>query len=136
MTLRLLESRSAACARFLASLLKRRGETGGSIDEAVAGILNEVRRGGDRALLRLTRRFDGITLGHDQLRVTRLELQAAYDAVPRKERRALALGARRITAFHRHTLEKSFSFRDQLGMRLGQMVRPLERIGIYVPGGM
>jgi histidinol dehydrogenase len=136
MTLRLLESRSPACSRFLASLLNRRGESGGPIDDAVAGILDEVRRGGDRALLRLTRRFDRVTLGRDQLRVTRLELQAAYHAVPRKERRALELAARRITAFHRRTLVKSFSYRDQLGMRLGQIVRPLERVGIYVPGGM
>jgi histidinol dehydrogenase len=53
----------------------------------------------------------------------------------REERKALELAARRIREFHRHTLEKSFSYKDQFGMRLGQMVQPLNRVGIYVPGG-
>ena len=53
----------------------------------------------------------------------------------RAERRALELAARRIREFHRRTLSHSFTYRDTFGMRLGQMVRPLARVGIYVPGG-
>jgi histidinol dehydrogenase len=64
------------------------------------------------------------------------EIQSARAALPSAERRALELAARRIADFHRRTLERRFSFRDGLGMRLGQLVQPLARVGIYVPGGM
>ena len=95
-----------------------------------------MRRRGDRALIEMTRKFDGVKLSPARLRVAPAELDAARDALPRGDRRALELAARRIAEFHRHTLEKSFSYRDGFGMRLGQMVRPLDRVGIYVPGGL
>lgn len=136
MILRILDADSAESARFVASLIARRGDSGGALDSAVAEIIRAVRRGGDRALVRFTRRFDRVSLDVKRLRVTSVELQSAYDATPFRERRALELAARRIAEFHRRTLEKSFSFRDRLGMRMGQIVRPLERVGIYVPGGM
>ncbi|MGH7935325.1 MAG: histidinol dehydrogenase [Candidatus Binataceae bacterium] len=135
MKLRLLDSASAEFKRFLAALLDRRGESGGALDQAVATIIAGVRRGGDRALIRLTKRFDGVALTAAHLRVSKEELAAARDALASAERRALELAARRIAAFHRHTLDHSFSFTDGLGMRLGQIVSPLERVGIYVPGG-
>jgi histidinol dehydrogenase len=136
MTLRLLDSRSPACVRFLDSLIERGSESAEGVDKAVARIIGEVRHGGDRALMALTRRFDGVTLGAQRMRVSVAELKAARQTLPLKDRRALELAARRIAQFHRHTLEKSFSYRDGFGMRLGQMVQPLGRVGIYVPGGM
>ena len=136
MTLRLLDSASAECARFLDALTRRRGDTGGGVDRDVAAIIDAVRRRGDRALIELTRKFDGVKLTRARLRVSSEELAAARDALPSADRRALELAARRIAEFHRHTLERSFSYRDGFGMRLGQMVRPLDRVGIYVPGGM
>jgi histidinol dehydrogenase len=136
MTLRLLDSASHDFGRFLEALASRRGDNGGSVDREVATIIDAVRRRGDRALIELTRKFDGVRISAKALRVSQVELQTARDALPRADRRALELAARRITEFHRHTLEKSFSYRDGFGMRLGQIVRPLERVGIYVPGGM
>jgi histidinol dehydrogenase len=136
MTLRLLDSRSKDFGRFLDALTHRRGDNGGAVDRDVAAIIKAVRRRGDRALIELTRKFDSVSLTAARLRVTSVELAAARDALPLADRRALELAARRIAEFHRHTLEKSFSYRDGFGMRLGQMVRPLERVGIYVPGGM
>jgi len=136
MTLRLLDSTSKDFGRFLDALTRRRGDNGGAVDRDVAAIIEAVRRRGDRALIELTRKFDGVSLTAARLRVTSAELAAARDALPLADRRALELAARRIAEFHRHTLEKSFSYRDGFGMRLGQMVRPLERVGIYVPGGM
>src|SRR5579859_5209396 len=133
--LRVFDSRSAEFARFLDSLLNRRGASGETVDAAVAEIIAKVRRGGDRALIALTRRFDGVRLDAARLRVSAAELEAARNSLPVKERRALELAARRITSFHRRTLDKSFTYRDGVGMRLGQMVRPLTRVGIYVPGG-
>jgi histidinol dehydrogenase len=136
MSLRIFDSASADFGRFIDAILSRRGESGGAVDRAVAKIIGQVRAGGDRALLDLIRRYDGVKLGAARLRVSAAELRAARDALPRAERRALELAARRIAAFHRRTVERSFSYRDPLGMRLGQIVRPLARVGIYVPGGM
>jgi histidinol dehydrogenase len=135
MSLRLFDADSPAFGRFLEGLSGRRGDGGGAVDEAVAKLIAAVRRGGDRALIGFVRRFDGVKLDRKRLRVSAAELDSARDALPAAERRALELAARRIAAFHRRTLEKSFNYRDALGMRLGQIVRPLKRVGIYVPGG-
>src|SRR5713226_7156082 len=135
MALRILNSGTRACARFLDFLTTRNGERGGAVDRAVEGIIAEVRRDGDAALVRLTARFDGVKISRKRLRISEAELQAARAALPVAERRALETAARRITVFHRRTLEKSFSYRDPVGLRLGQIVRPLRRVGIYVPGG-
>jgi histidinol dehydrogenase len=120
--LRLLESGTPALAQFLHLLARRRGHGNGVVDDAVAKIISQVRRGGDRALLSLTRRFDGVTLALERIRVDPKEIQSARAALPSAERRALELAARRIADFHRRTLERRFSFRDGLGMRLGQLV--------------
>jgi histidinol dehydrogenase len=135
MTLRLLDASSIDFTRFLEALTGRRGDNGDAIDRDVVTIIDAVRRRGDRALIELTRKFDGVKLTTADLRVSQVDLAAAHDALPHADRRALELAALRITEFHRRTLEKSFSYRDRYGMRLGQMVRPLERVGIYVPGG-
>jgi len=134
MTARLLESPSAGFRRFLESILK---PAAGSdrIDREVAAIIKTVRRGGDRALLALTERFDGVRLTRSRLRVAASELKSARGRIPPAERRALELAARRITEFHRRTLERSFRYRDRVGMTLGQTVGPIRRVGIYVPGG-
>ena len=135
--LRLLEFGTPALAQFLELLLaQRRGDNGKVVDHAVAKIIAHVRRAGDSALISLTRRFDGVKLDRDRIGIDPEEIQSASKALPSAERRALELAARRIVEFHRRTLERPFSYRDGLGMRLGQLVQPLERVGIYVPGGM
>src|SRR5208282_2981483 len=96
----------------------------------------EVRRRGDAALIDYTRKFDGVKLSKRRLRVADSELKAALRRIPTSDRRALELAASRIAEFHRRTLDGSFSYTDSLGMRLGQLVRPLKRVGIYVPGGL
>lgn len=134
MTVRLLVSRSAAFRRFLDSILSPPAERG-EIDRRVAAIIRAVRRGGDRALISLTARYDGVRLARARLRVAKAELTAARRRLKPAERRALELAARRIAQFHRRTLERSFQYRDRTGMSLGQIVRPIQRVGIYVPGG-
>jgi histidinol dehydrogenase len=136
MPLRILEHGSAAGRRFVAALLERRGASGGAVDQVVAKIIADVRRGGDAALIRLTARFDGVRIPRNGLRVTEAELAAAKAALRAADRRALVTAAKRIAEFHRRTLDRSFSYRDALGNRLGQIVRPIRRVGIYVPGGL
>ncbi len=135
MKLAILNSHSAAFRRFLDAMLKRRGGDGAGIDAAVAKIIAAVRRRGDRALLEFGARFDRVKLTPARLRVQPAEMEAARRALAPAERRALELAARRIREFHRRTLSRSFMYRDASGMRLGQTVRPLARVGIYVPGG-
>ena len=98
-------------------------------------IVAAVRRHGDRALLGFTRRFDGVHLRARDLRVPREALAAAWEGVPTAVRRDLALAARRIRAFHLNQRERSWSVRDGSGARLGQVIRALDRVGVYVPGG-
>ena len=133
--MRLLEFGSPALDRFLEFLAQPRGGNGNDVDETAAQIIAQVRRRGDRALVSLTRRFDGVKLEQDRIRVRQEEIQSARDALPSAERGALELAARRIAVFHQRTLERPFSYRDAVGMRLGQLVQPLQRVGIYVPGG-
>jgi histidinol dehydrogenase len=99
----------------------------------VAAIVDEVRRHGDAALLELTKRFDGVELAAAEIRVSEAEWAAA--AVPADLGAALTEAARRIEAFHRHQLTRSWWIRDEHGSLLGQQVTPLDRVGCYVPGG-
>ncbi len=123
-------------ARRRLSRLEGRGtETGARVEASVQRILRAVRRDGDRALLAFTRRFDGVSLRPATLRVPPDDLAAAYRDQPAVVRRDLGLAARRIRAFHAHQRERSWSFRDADGARLGQLIRPLDRVGVYVPGG-
>ena len=133
--LRLFEFGSPALERFLDALARDRTNTATAIDDAVAKIIAQVRRGGDRALQKLTWRLDRIKLQPNRIRVSPQEIESALASLSASERRALELAARRIADFHQRTLERPFSYRDALGMRLGQLVRPLSRVGIYVPGG-
>jgi histidinol dehydrogenase len=135
---RVLNSRTAEFKRFLDAIIARRGgdDDSSRIDTAVAAIIADVRKRGDGALIEYTERFDRVKLTTKTLRISAKELRDALKQLPKEDRRALELAARRIAAFHKKTVEKPFSYTDSLGMRLGQMVRPLDRVGIYVPGGM
>ena len=132
---RVLRSRSPEFKKFLAALLDRGSGDSANIDRDVAAIIDDVRKRGDRALIDLTYKFDGVKLTAATLRVTPSERRAALYKIPADDRQALELAAQRIAEFHRRTMEKSFIYRDRTGMRLGQMVLPLRRVGIYVPGG-
>ncbi len=134
---RVLKSGTPEFKRFLNAIIARRGGDDASrVDAAVADIIADVRDRGDAALIDYTLSFDRVKLTPKTLRVSAHELRDALAQLPKADRRALELAARRIAAFHKKTIEKPFSYTDNLGMRLGQMVRPLHRVGIYVPGGM
>jgi histidinol dehydrogenase len=116
--------------------LESRGErTSAAVDARVRRIVADVRRRGDRALLDWTARLDGVRLGPRQLEVRRDDLAAAYRDLPRALRSDLTLAATRIRAFHGRQVERSWTFHDPSGARLGQRLQPLERVGVYVPGG-
>ncbi|SHM22790.1 histidinol dehydrogenase [Rhizobacter sp. OV335] len=114
-------------------------ETDHAIEERVAAILADVQARGDAALLEYTQRFDGLTAASvASLEITRDELQAALQAITPAQRAALEAAAQRVRSYHQRQLDacgRSWSYRDEDGTLLGQKVTPLDRVGIYVPGG-
>lgn len=114
-------------------------QTDAAIEQRVADILQSVQQEGDAAVLRLSAQFDGLNATHmTQLELTQAELRAAFDALPDAQRQALEQAAARIRRYHEAQKEaagQSWSYRDEDGSLLGQKVTPLDRVGIYVPGG-
>jgi histidinol dehydrogenase len=131
----LLRTTEPACQRHLQKLLAR-GESGSAqVEEVVRTILREVRSKGDRALFAYTRKFDRVRLTPETCAISRSQMAAALAALPKSERSALRAAARRIAVFHQKQREQSWSYQDSLGVTLGQRIAPLERVGVYVPGG-
>ena len=114
-------------------------ETDDKIEAVVASILADVKKRGDAAVLEYTQRFDGVAAEHvASLEIGRGELQAALQAVTPAQRTALEAAAQRVRSYHERQLDacgRSWSYRDEDGTLLGQKVTPLDRVGIYVPGG-
>ena len=135
MSLPIFSSSASNFKQWLNKLIGQRSALGEGVEGAVASIIEAVRGRGNDALIEFTERYDHATLTKSSLRVSQREISRALASLPREERKALELAAARIREFHRRTLEKSFTYTDQFGMRLGQMVQPLNRVGIYVPGG-
>ena len=103
-------------------------------DETVRKILNDVKEKGDEAVLRLTHQFDRHALPLEKIRVTSDEIKAAYKEINQEELDALGEAAKRIRLFHERQKQDSWTYEED-GIVLGQMVKPLEIVGIYVPGG-
>ncbi len=106
----------------------------GDLDQVVLNILSDVRKEGDRAVIRYTKQFDRLSLKASGLRVTKAEVDAAYEAADKKVIASLRYAAKRITAFHKKQKQKGWTIRKD-GIYLGQRVHPIERVGLYVPGG-
>jgi len=103
-------------------------------DEAVRKILNDVKINGDEAVLQLTHQYDQHNLKLEQIQVTKDEISTAYEEVKEEELNALREAAKRIRLFHERQKQDSWTY-EEAGITLGQMVRPIEVAGIYVPGG-
>ena len=114
-------------------------ETDAGIEDVVANILRDVQTRGDAAVLEYTNRFDGLNAtSMASLELTQAELKAAFDAIPADQRDALQAAAKRVRSYHEAQKKangESWSYRDDDGTLLGQKVTPLDRVGIYVPGG-
>ncbi len=137
--LRTLNSSDAGFAAALTSLLAYSAETDDQVETSVAAILADVRARGDAAVLECTRRFDGVDAASvAELEVGQAEMRSALAGLPPAQRRALESASARVHDFHERQLVatgKSWSYRDGDGTLLGQKVTPLDRVGIYVPGG-
>jgi histidinol dehydrogenase len=136
MKLRRLSTRDPAFGAKLESLVRYEASADASVARVVRAILADVRRCGDAAVLAYARRFDRVQARSvAQLEVPQARLRAALAGLPRAQAAALRQAAARIRRFHQRQLSRSWTVVERDGTRLGQVVSPLDRVGLYVPGG-
>jgi len=129
--MQMLRNQDEGFAEAFASLRGRASLPTQAAEQTVKEIISEVRSGGDAALRRLTKRFDG----HENLMVDPAEISSASEKIDPEVFKALQHAFERIERFHRQQVSASWQTTEKNGEILGQLVRPLERVGIYVPGG-
>lgn len=133
-----LRTTDAGFDAALAARLQWSADTDAGIEQAVADILADVQRRGDAAVLDYTNRFDMKAGSLLELQLRRSELKSAFEGLPAQQREALEAAAARVRSYHeaqKKASGESWSYRDADGTLLGQKVTPLDRVGIYVPGG-
>jgi histidinol dehydrogenase len=139
LALRGLSTADAGFEADFGRVLHWSAETDAAIEQRVADILADVQARGDAAVLDYTQRFDGVTASSvAHLEISRSDLLSALDQITPAQRRALQAAADRVRSYHERQLQacgQSWSYRDADGTLLGQKVTPLDRVGIYVPGG-
>ena len=134
--MKIFSTKEKGFIRALDAVLKRGESDTSEAEEAVKAIIDDIRKHGDKALLKYTERFDKVRFANmrDAL-CTRQEIERALKNIPKGDLDIIKLAAKRIRAFHKKQLPKSWFFKEKNGTLLGQRVTPLERVGIYVPGG-
>jgi histidinol dehydrogenase len=134
--IRRLDTSDPGFASALAKLTAHDKADDDAIDASVASIITDVRVRGDAAVLEYTALFDRVkATSVAALELPAAELKAAHDTLPADQKLALAQAAERIRAYHSRQSAESWSFTEPDGTRLGLRVTPLERVGVYVPGG-
>jgi histidinol dehydrogenase len=123
--------------RYFSEVEGRRTHDGLRLEREVRSILKDVKKRGDEALIHYSRIFDSLNMEIHQLQVKRSEVKEAYKKIPQDFLGTLRKATFRIRKFHQSLSQKTvFSLNeDKNGIQLGQTIRPLERVGIYVPGG-
>lgn len=136
MNIRQLSSSAVNFSAELDALLAYEATADEKLEATVAAILADVRAHGDEAVLEYTAKFDRMALPDaDAMELPREELRAAFDDLPAEQRVALEAAAQRVTDYHQKQVQASWTYTDSDGTLLGQQVTPLDRVGLYVPGG-
>ena len=136
MTMRRFALTAADAEQQLLQLQQRQSLQQPQLQQSVMDIIDDIRQRGDQALIEYTARWDRFTVAQAaQLELPKSALALAYQQLPSDQRQALDLCAKRVSAYHQHQLAHDWSYVDDLGNRLGQRVTPLDRVGLYVPGG-
>jgi len=130
-----LSSTQSGFHKQLDALLSRETDTGDDVQNLVADILRNVKQRGNAALCEYTSKFDGWECTTETLEISRERMEAAWNAVSDKDRQALELAVERIRSYHEHQKQEDWEYTDDAGLTLGQRVTPLDRVGLYVPGG-
>ena len=135
--MRLLNSQQASFEQELTELLAFETVNDPALLAKVDDIIAQVRQGGDEVVLKLTQQFDHHPAKtFAELEISQEKLKQAFDGLNPTIKQALELAARRVTSFHERQRQESWTYQDALGNTLGQQVTPLDKVGIYVPGGL
>ncbi len=132
--MKILSWKDRGFLKAVEAVCQRATQQNAKVEQSVRAILDTVRREGDKAVQRFTWRFDGVRIRPDQLRVSQQKIHDAYTALPKADTTALKYAARRIRTFHRRQRRTTWTYRKD-GIQLGQMITPLDSVGMYVPGG-
>jgi histidinol dehydrogenase len=132
--MRIVASTNRGFGPALKKVAARARQQGAAVEQPVKTILQAVERGGDKAVLRYTKQFDKVSLVSDDLRVAPGEVKEAYHHIRKDEGDALRFAARRVEAFHERQRTKTWMYQDGAAT-LGQVVSPIDAVGVYVPGG-
>ena len=120
----------------LESLLAWESASDDAVNTTVKGIIADIRKRGDAALVEYTNLFDRMSVADtSELEISAVRLQQALDGLPEEQRTALQAAAERVRGYHQRQVQDSWSYTEDDGTLLGQQVTPLERVGLYVPGG-
>ncbi|MFZ5560601.1 MAG: histidinol dehydrogenase [Pseudomonadota bacterium] len=131
-----LDTSVAGFEKRLELLLAWESVSDAAVQQAVAEIVTRVRREGDAALLEYTHRFDGLQASDaGALEVSQARLDQALQSISGAEREALTVAGERVRAYHERQRQESWQYTEADGTVLGQQITPLDRVGIYVPGG-
>ncbi len=134
--MRRLNRTDSGFQKDLEQLLAWEGVSHDQVNQTVREILGAIRNRGDRALIEYTNRFDRLSVGEmAELTLPQERLQQALDRLPEDQRTALEHAAERVRLYHQHQKMESWSYTEADGTMLGQQVTPLDRVGLYVPGG-
>ncbi|MBX2868181.1 MAG: histidinol dehydrogenase [Acidiferrobacterales bacterium] len=134
--MRVLHSQASGFSEQLAELLDRESETAQGVEDVVSGIIHRIRAEGDKALLELTRQFDRLDIhSANALELTQDRVEEIVKTVDPEVSAALAAASQRIREYHEREVNTSWRHTAEDGTVLGQKITPLDRVGVYVPGG-
>lgn len=135
MAIKIVKTSDDEFAGLFDEILARGAADTADAEKIVSEIISSVKTKGDAAVIEYTARFDNLTLTPDTLKVSKEEIEEAYSSIDDDVRASLELAAERIRTFHQKQMEDTWTSEDEKGVVLGQLVRPLEMVGVYVPGG-
>jgi len=136
MNIKRLTTTQADYQQQMDALLAWEGVSDEQVNSTVKDILKNIRSRGDEALVEYTNKFDRMNVSSMQeLIFTKEQIDAAYNNVPAEQRQALEVAAERVRSYHKHQIMESWSYTEADGTLLGQQITPLDRVGLYVPGG-
>lgn len=136
MNIKRLTTTQADYQEQMDTLLAWEGVSDDHVNSTVKDILKNIRSRGDDALVEYTNKFDRMNVSSmKELTFSKEQIEAAYNNVPADQREALEIAAERVRSYHKHQIMESWSYTEDDGTLLGQQITPLDRVGLYVPGG-
>lgn len=133
--MKIVQIKSKNIESYLKGLRRSTSLSDPKLESTTKKIVDDVKKNGDKALFKYTKKFDKVELSKKTVKVTAKEIEQAQKLVPSKIKTNLRTAARRVREFHKHKMPKGSMYKDTLGNELGWLISPIERAGLYVPGG-